>query len=425
MHQRIFDGNRVYILLFVGFLLLPLSSSWQSTIQVAVAQEPASLDATFVSQQVPAKMAQDETYRVSVTMRNTGSAVWTEESEIKLGSQNPQDNGIWNIGRVHLADDARVEPEETTTFVFAVKAPAETGTYNFQWQMLRENVRWFGERSSNVSIEVVDSLPAPPQSTQPVQTEAIPGVGYELQKIELQQLPAWLSGNSALQHGEHLLRTQEQPAPVPYDDNLALALADPEYYLPYEPAAETLVPIRDTQLPTQKSWIRISHVIVGDLQRLFAAAREETGYSLQVRSAYRSASTQYWLFRDLARDHGPYALLSSARAGHSEHQLGTTVDVLPPGYSFATFPNDLGQWLEANAYRFGFAVSYPSNVPADRFQYRPEPWHLRWVGPALAAEIHASGMQVDTYLRSQLYNLPPYQAPPAIQDIARAYGYLE
>lgn len=422
MRHTFIDGNRFYILLFVGFLLLPLSSSWQSTTQVAAAQEPAPLDAAFVSQQVPAKMAKGETYRVSIVMRNNGTAVWTDESRIKLGSQNPQDNSIWNIGRVHLADGARVEPEGTATFVFAVKAPAETGTYNFQWQMLREGVRWFGERSPNVSIEVVDSLPATPQ---PALAQTVPVIGYEMKKIQLQQLPAWLSDNSALQHGEYVLRTREKPAPVPYSDNLALALADPEYYVPYEPAAETLVPIRDTPLPTQKSWIKISRFIVDDLQRLFTAAQAETGYSLQVRSAYRSAPTQYWLFRDMARDYGPYALLSSARAGHSEHQLGTTVDVLPSGYSFATFPADLAQWLATNAHRFGFVVSYPGDIPADRFQYRSEHWHLRWIGPELAADVHASGMQVDTYLRSRLYSLPPYQAPAAIQDIARAYGYLK
>lgn len=420
MRHTVADSNRLYILLFVGVLLLPLTSSWPSTIQVAAAQEPAPLDAAFVSQQVPDTMAKGKTYRVSITMRNAGIAVWTDASGFRLGSQNPQDNGIWNIGRVHLADGERVDPEQVATFVFTVKSPAETGSYNFQWQMLREGVRWFGDRSPNVSIDVVDSLPGPPQ---PALAQTVPAIGYEMKKIELQQLPA--SGNAALQHGEATLRTREKPAPTPYGNNLALALADPEYYLPYEPAAETLVPIRDTTLSTEKSWIEISRFIVGDLQRLFVAAQTETGYNLRVRSAYRNPSTQYWLFRDMAREYGPYALLSSARAGHSEHQLGTTVDVMPPGYSFATFPPDLTQWLAANAHRFGFVVSYPDAVPADRFQYRPEPWHLRWVGPALAADVHASGMQMNTYLRSRLYTIQPYQSPAVMQEIARAYGYLK
>lgn len=44
---------------------------------------------------------------------------------------------------------------QTKTFTFNVKAPANSGTYNFQWQMLKENVEWFGEKTPNIAVSVV------------------------------------------------------------------------------------------------------------------------------------------------------------------------------------------------------------------------------------------------------------------------------
>ena len=69
------------------------------------------------------------------------------------------------------------------------------------------------------------------------------------------------------------------------------------------------------------------------------AAREEGGYSVYVRSGFRPYATQAAVVRRWVAEeethHGlshPEALarasLSSAREGHSEHQLGTTADLV-------------------------------------------------------------------------------------------------
>jgi D-alanyl-D-alanine carboxypeptidase len=58
---------------------------------------------------------------------------------------------------------------------------------------------------------------------------------------------------------------------------------------------------------------------------------------------------------------------------------------------FAQTPE--GQWLAANAYRYGFIIRYPADKQAVT-GYEYEPWHIRFVGTQLANEMHKQG--VDT-----------------------------
>src|SRR5207244_3072951 len=66
----------------------------------------------------------------------------------KLGSQNPQDNATWGLGRVLLPSGTSVAPGATYTFSFNVTAPTTPANYTMQWQMLQEGVAWFGAKSS-------------------------------------------------------------------------------------------------------------------------------------------------------------------------------------------------------------------------------------------------------------------------------------
>jgi zinc D-Ala-D-Ala carboxypeptidase len=139
---------------------------------------------------------------------------------------------------------------------------------------------------------------------------------------------------------------------------------------------------------------QVRAIVVDDLAALRAAA-DANGTPIVVISAYRSFSYQQQLFTERAAQVGEEAAaLETARAGHSEHQLGTAVDVLDPGVgeltgAFATTP--AGQWVAAHAHEFGFVVSYPEGA-RDRSCYEHEPWHLRYVGRDFAAEIHESGL---------------------------------
>lgn len=145
---------------------------------------------------------------------------------------------------------------------------------------------------------------------------------------------------------------------------------------------------------------QVREIIVGDLAALREAA-EANGTPLIIVSAYRTPAQQQILFDDGVERHGPEDVVSRiARPGHSEHQLGTAIDVLNPeatslDVTFASTP--AGQWLAEHAHEFGFVFSYPEGAVAQAC-YEYEPWHLRYVGPEMAAQIRDSEMAPRAWL---------------------------
>jgi plastocyanin len=111
--------------------------------------------ATFVSQSVPSSMVAGQTYSVSVTYQNSGTTTWTSGGNYHLGSQDPQDNSLWlGTNRVYLPTGTSVAPGQSVTFTFTVTAPAQSGSYPFQWRMVQDGVQWFGDYTpiTNVSV---------------------------------------------------------------------------------------------------------------------------------------------------------------------------------------------------------------------------------------------------------------------------------
>lgn len=114
-----------------------------------------------------------------------------------------------------------------------------------------------------------------------------------------------------------------------------------------------------------------------DAAEAYAAMRDaaaEDGITLFIVSAYRSFETQWQLYWAEVSNYGPDQN-TSAKPGHSEHQLGTTVDLNELSEAFGDSP--AGQWLQQNAHRFGFRMSYPRG---NEQGYAYEPWHWRWWG---------------------------------------------
>lgn len=127
------------------------------------------------------------------------------------------------------------------------------------------------------------------------------------------------------------------------------------------------------------------------------------GHRIVVLSAYRSYEVQQGAFRSHVERLGlEQAERVSARPGHSEHQLGTTVDFASAavGYQLVQAFGDTpeGRWLTERAHEYGFALSYPRGAEAvTGYQY--EPWHFRWLGRETAAELRASGLTITEFLR--------------------------
>ena len=91
--------------------------------------------------------------------------------------------------------------------------------------------------------------------------------------------------------------------------------------------------------------------------------------------------------------------------GTSEHHTGLAVDIIDTRYVFldatqATMPGQI--WLMENSWRYGFILRYPMDK-TDMTGINYEPWHYRYVGWELAAEMHESGLGLEEYF-DQLTN---------------------
>ncbi len=132
---------------------------------------------------------------------------------------------------------------------------------------------------------------------------------------------------------------------------------------------------------------RVRSLVIADLSAMYQAAKR-AGVTFGIGSAYRSYATQVKIFETLRQQHDlTFALKSAARPGHSEHQLGTAIDV----------SGDTA-WLTKHAWEFGWVNSYPTKWSPSTTCYKPEAWHFRYVGRAVAAEWHASGVSLREWL---------------------------
>jgi D-alanyl-D-alanine carboxypeptidase len=127
----------------------------------------------------------------------------------------------------------------------------------------------------------------------------------------------------------------------------------------------------------------------GTLPRLqdMLGAANVNGLTIRVVSAYRSFYDQAAVKEGYKVTYGSGANQFSADQGYSEHQLGTAVDFSTPGTTgiLSGFDDSAAfTWLNANAYKFGFVLSYSKG----NTYYQFEPWHWRFVGVALATHLH-------------------------------------
>lgn len=150
-------------------------------------------------------------------------------------------------------------------------------------------------------------------------------------------------------------------------------------------------------------------VALQDLSAMVSAARAG-GANLAVQSAYRSYRGQVLTFDGWVSQVGyAEALQTSARPGHSEHQLGTAIDFKTAGgaspWQYADWATTTeGAWMAANAWEFGWAMSYPRGASAVSC-YRYEPWHYRYLGRTATAALHDAGITPREWLWEQGYGV--------------------
>ncbi len=144
-------------------------------------------------------------------------------------------------------------------------------------------------------------------------------------------------------------------------------------------------------------------------EEMFADAKED-GVTLTLVDAYRSRDLQSELYekkvlsyveKGYGREEAEIeAAKITARPDTSEHQTGLALDIVTPSYT----SRDSGfagtkafEWLWANAGNYGFIMRYP-NDKTELTGVIYEPWHWRFVGVEIAAEMKESGECLEEYL---------------------------
>lgn len=149
---------------------------------------------------------------------------------------------------------------------------------------------------------------------------------------------------------------------------------------------ETHVILSDYTL-NKKNEYRLHVDVIYFLLNMIDAARRD-GLNPVVISAYRSFQTQASLKSQKKIVYGAgTANRFVAEQGYSEHQLGTTVDLTTPSIAAASIAFERTKeyaWLQNNAHKYGFILSYPKG----NAYYAYEPWHWRFVGVALATQLY-------------------------------------
>jgi D-alanyl-D-alanine carboxypeptidase len=230
------------------------------------------------------------------------------------------------------------------------------------------------------------------------------------------------------------------------DEWLALVNRSPTGALAPDYAPDDLVDLKDgsPRKPAECEGRECLRKDAADAVAEMLRAMADEGVPARVQSAFRGFGTQCWVFAGWARQaRGGFceATEQSALPGHSQHQLGTTLDLFTKEWAAegdrtgqGVFRNGFGctrggRWLDENAWKFGFVVSYPIDpddrkdgsrcqaksdrtVPIDpKTGYKHEPWHLRFLGTDAAAKFHdawqASGpgtpreITLEQWLRAQ------------------------
>ncbi|MHB9035756.1 MAG: glycosyl hydrolase family 28-related protein [Armatimonadota bacterium] len=111
----------------------------------------AARGAVIMSDTVPDFMVAGMTYTPSITVQNVGTNVWTQAANYRLGTRTSP----FSVLRWTLNVGESIPQWGTKTFPMTLTAPATVGTYSVTWQMLQENVAWFGQTHPH-TIKVVD-----------------------------------------------------------------------------------------------------------------------------------------------------------------------------------------------------------------------------------------------------------------------------
>lgn len=185
---------------------------------------------------------------------------------------------------------------------------------------------------------------------------------------------------------------------VGYSGEWNLILVNKDHKIPYNYSLE-LIELSNGE--------KVDARIYPDLQKMFDDARA-AGLQLFVRDGYRTRDEQKAIMNDKIaayEDEGysesdakKFAKTYVAEPGTSEHELGLSVDI--NAESAGASQDAVYEWLDENAYKYGFIKRYPADK-TDITGIDNEPWHYRYVGYEAAKEMKEQNLCLEEYLQQR------------------------
>ena len=183
---------------------------------------------------------------------------------------------------------------------------------------------------------------------------------------------------------------------VGYSGEWNLILVNKNHKIPYTYSPE-LIELSNGE--------KVDARIYPDLQKMFDDARA-AGLQLFVRDGYRTGDEQKAIMNDKIaayetegyskKEAKALAKTYVAEPGTSEHELGLSVDI--NAESSGASQDAVYEWLDENAYKYGFIKRYPADK-TDITGIDNEPWHYRYVGYEAAKEMKEQNLCLEEYLK--------------------------
>lgn len=196
--------------------------------------------------------------------------------------------------------------------------------------------------------------------------------------------------------------TKETPTPTTTATNVSdndqvhhgtLLLVNREHPVPSQSQPSDIINLfNEGQYTNMYSLLDSNILLSASLEQKFAtmleAANKDGVSFFLVSSGFRSLEEQQELYEQEGKK---YAL----PPGYSEHNLGLSLDI---GSSQGRMEEAAeGQWIEDNAWRYGFVLRYPEDK-TDITKIEYEPWHIRYVGLPHSAIMHQQNFVLEEYL---------------------------
>lgn len=133
----------------------------------------------------------------------------------------------------------------------------------------------------------------------------------------------------------------------------------------------------------------VKEEVYNQYKKMWNKAHDE-GLTFLVNSSYRTMEEQK---KEYDNSSDEYA----SHPGFSEHQTGLALDIVTHKIIGNDFENtDEFDWLQNNAYKYGFILRYPKDKE-DITGYKYESWHYRYLGVELAKKVYESKLTYDEY----------------------------